>query len=69
MELNGAFWLSCRGGALFLSWLLMSIFLFILILVAELHPFLGSLVILLMLVMPFLYGEKPAIQCADDHIK
>lgn len=56
MELNGArFGYHARGGALFLSWLLMSIFLFILILVAELlHPLLGSLVIfLLMLVMPF----------------
>lgn len=56
MELNGArFGYHAKGGALFLSWLLMSIFLFAVIFVAEiLHPFLGSLVILLlMLVMPF----------------
>ncbi|QOV69337.1 YjgN family protein [Citrobacter sp. BDA59-3] len=56
MELNGArFGYHAKGGALFLSWLLMSIFLFILIIVAELlHPLMGSLVIfLLMLVMPF----------------
>lgn len=56
MELNGArFGYHAKGGALFLSWLLMSIFLFILIIVAELlHPLMGTLVIfLLMLVMPF----------------
>lgn len=56
MELNGArFGYHAKGGALFLSWLLMSVFFSILIIVAEyLRPFLGSLVIfLLMLVMPF----------------
>lgn len=56
MELNGArFGYHAKGGALFLSWLLMSIFLFALIIMAEiLHPLLGSLVIfVLMLIMPF----------------
>lgn len=57
LELNGArFGYHATGGALFLSWLLMSVLLFVIVFVAEmLHPFLGSVVIfLLMLVMPFL---------------
>lgn len=56
MELKGArFGYHAKGGALFLSWLFLSIFLFALIFVAEiLHPLFGSLVfVLLMLLMPF----------------
>lgn len=57
LELNGArFGYHASGGALFLSWLLLSVLLFVLIFVAELlQPLFGIVVIfLLMLVMPFL---------------
>jgi uncharacterized membrane protein YjgN (DUF898 family) len=57
LELNGArFGYHAKGGALFLSWLLTSIIMFIVIFVAEvLHPVAGSLaVFIVMLVMPFL---------------
>lgn len=58
MELNGArFGYHAKGGALFLSWLLISIFVFIFIRVAILlHLLLASRVIfLLILIMPFLW--------------
>lgn len=61
LELNGArFGYHAKGGALFLSWLLMSVLLFVILFVAEmLHPFLGSVVIfLLMLVMPLLMAKS-----------
>lgn len=56
MELNGArFGYHAKGGALFMSWLLVSVFISIIIVVAEIcNPLLGSLAIfLVMLVMPF----------------
>ncbi|MGK9173764.1 DUF898 family protein [Yokenella regensburgei] len=57
LELNGArFGYHAKGSALFLSWLLMAIILFIVVFVAGLlHPFVSSLTLfVIMLVMPFL---------------
>lgn len=58
MELNGArFGYHAKGGALFISFWLMSIILFVVIYTAEmLHSLLGYIAIfLLMLIMPFLW--------------